>query len=552
MPSPDYLGAPDADADTYASYTLDHHGLVAGMVDELGLVEKIDAMIPQDLGQRHISVGVAVKAMILVGLGFVQRALYLTPDFFRGKPVGRLLGPGITAEMLNDDALGRALDAIFGFGVEAFYFLLASGAVKQLGLSGAGGHLDSTSFHVDGEYNSGDGSAAAGVVHIRQGYSRDHRPDLNQVVLHLVSESQAGIPLLMAAAGGNVNDQAGFHGLVQRHKGQLEGGGLRYLVADSALYTAKSLQELGATTWVSRVPETFCAAREIVQAVAGELADGGEETAWRTLCVTEAGVRQRWLVVHSRAARNRAEKTLEKKHLKQGEAELKAFGRLRRQDFACEGDAWDALEAFEKTLKLTLVHEGRIVRQTTPAKKRRQAASQDAVPARYAVEGQLASRTDVHARQLLQKSCFVVATNDTEGTVLGDGQVLDAYRKDQQKVERGFRFLKDPLFMASTLFLKSPRRIMALMAIMTLCLMVYAALEHRIRQGLAQQSQTFPDQKGKPTERPTARWVFQSFMDIHVLTLPTLAEIVSNLKAHHRALLNLLGERYVAVYANSG
>jgi len=80
--------------------------------------------------------------------------------------------------------------------------------------------------------------------------------------------------------------------------------------------------------------------------------------------------------------------------------------------------------------------------------------------------------------------------------------VLEAYRKDQQKVERGFRFLKDPLFMASTLFLKSPRRIM------TLCLMVYAALEHRIRQGLAEQSQAYPDQKGKPTERPTARWVF--------------------------------------------
>ena len=550
MPSLDLPSA--TDDNTYASYTLDHHGLVAGMVDELGLVEKIDAMIPQDLGQRQVSVGMAVKAMIIIGLGFVQRALYLTPDFFRGKPVERLLGPGITAEMLNDDALGRALDAIYGFGVEPFYFLLASDVVKQLGLSGAGGHLDSTSFHVDGEYNSGDGSAAEGVVHIRQGYSRDHRPDLNQVVLQLVVENQAGIPLLMAAAGGNVNDQAGFHGFVQRHKGQLEGGGLQYLVADSALYTPKSLQALREMTWVSRVPETFGAACEVIQAVAGELAGGGGEMAWRTLCVTEAGVRQRWLVVHSRAARHRAEKTLGKKHLQQGEAELKAFDRLRRQGFACAADAQAALEAFATGLKLTMVHEGRIARQTTPAKKRRQTGSQDAAPARYAVEGQLASRTDVHARQLLQKSCFVVATNDTEGTVLSDEQVLEAYRKDQQKVERGFRFLKDPLFMASTLFLKSPRRIMALMAIMTLCLMVYAALEHRIRQGLAQQSQTFPDQKGKPTERPTARWVFQSFMDIHLLTLPTLGEIVLNLKAHHRTLLNLLGERYVAVYANSG
>jgi transposase len=391
------------------------------------------------------------------------------------------------------------------------------------------------------------------VVHIRQGYSRDHRPDLNQVVLQLVSENQAGIPLLMAASGGNVNDQAGFLELVKRHKGQMEGGGLQYLVADSALYTGKSLRELGEMTWVSRVPETFGSACEIIQAVAGELADGGEEMAWRSLCAVEVGIRQRWLVVHSRAARRRAESTLQKRHLRQGETELKAFDRLRRQGFACEADAQAALDSFAKGLRLTLVHEGRIVEQAPrPAKKRRLAGSQEPEPVRYAVDGQLASRADAHARQLLQKSCFVVATNDTAGVVLSDGQVLEAYRKDQQKVERGFRFLKDPLFLASTLFLKSAKRIMALMAVMTLCLMVYAALEHRIRQGLDQQSKTFPDQKGKPTARPTARWVFQSFVDIHILILPTLAEIASNLKIHHRALLELLGERYVALYANSG
>ena len=108
------------------------------------------------------------------------------------------------------------------------------------------------------------------------------------------------------------------------------------------------------------------------------------------------------------------------------------------------------------------------------------------------------------------------------------------------------------LFLASTLFLKSAKRIMALMAVMTLCLRVYAALGHRIRQSLAQQSQTFPDQKGKPTARPTARWVFQSFMDIHVLLVAPFTEVVPNLKAHHRALLALLGERYVTLYANSG
>ena len=540
------------DENPYASYTLDHHGLVAGMVDELGLVEKIDAMIPQDLEQRNVSVGMAVKAMILVGLGFVQRALYLTPNFFKGKPVGRLLGPGITAEMLNDDAMGRALDAIYEFGVESFYFLLASSVVTQLGLACTGRHLDSTGFHVDGKYNSGDEAAEEGVVHIRPGYSRDHRPDLNQVVLQLVSENQAGIPLLMAASSGNVNDQAGFLDLIKRHKAQLEGDGPQYLVADSALYTEKSLQELGDMPWISRVPETFASAVALIQAVAGDLEASEEETAWRTFCIVEVGVRQRWLVVHSRAARRRAEKTLKKKHLKQGESELKAFGRLGRQDFACEADAQAALDAFTKKLKLTQVHDGRIVGQARHAKKGRPAKNQEPDQVSYAVEGQLASRIDVHVRQLQRKSCFIVATNDTEGTVLSDEQVLEAYRKDQQKVERGFRFIKDPLFMAATLFLKSAKRIMALMAIMTLCLMVYAALEYRIRQSLAQKSQTFPDQKGKPTARPTARWVFQSFIDIHIIVIASLAEVVSNLNAHNRALLTLLGERYVTLYANSG
>ena len=551
MSSPNLPCAPDADA--YASYTLDHHGLVAGMVDELGLVGKIDAMIPQDLGQRRVSVGVAVKAMILIGLGFVQRTLYLTPHFFRGKPVERLLGPGIAAEHLNDDVMGRALDAIYAFGVELFYYLLAVGVVRQLGLDGAGGHLDATSFHVDGEYNSGDEAAAEGVVHVKQGYSRDHRPDLNQVVLQLMVENQAGIPLLMAAASGNANDQAGFRDLVKAHVGQLKTDvGLRYLVADSALYTEKTLLELADTVWVSRVPATFASARGIVDAVAAELEAEGGETAHRTVGVVEAGVRQRWLVVHSRAARRRAEATLRKQHLKLGEAELKAFDRLRRQGFACEADAQAALDAFAKGLKLTGVCEGRIVRQTRHAKKGRPAKGQEPCGVLYAVEGHLASRPDVHTRRLRQKSCFIVATNDTDGTVLDDEQVLDAYRKDQQKVERGFRFLKDPLFMASTLFLKSARRLMALMAVMTLCLMVYAALEHRIRQGLARQAQTFPDQKGKPAARPTARWVFQFFADIHILAVASVAEVVLNLNAHHRALLALLGERYVTLYANSG
>ena len=169
----------------FGSKQLGHLGLVAGMCDELGIVELIDTLIPQDHDKRKVSIGLAVKAMILNALGFANHALYLTELFFHDKPVERLLGKGIEAKHLNDDLLGRVLDAIWEYGPSELYPQLAAQAVKTLGLLTRFGHMDSTGFHVDGKYNS-DEEPEAGVIHITKGYSRDHRPDLNQVVLQLI------------------------------------------------------------------------------------------------------------------------------------------------------------------------------------------------------------------------------------------------------------------------------------------------------------------------------------------------------------------------------
>ncbi len=106
--------------------------------------------------------------------------------------------------------------------------------------------------------------------------------------------------------------------------------------------------------------------------------------------------------------------------------------------------------------------------------------------------------------------------------------------------------------MASTVFLESPRRIMALLMIMTICLLVYAALEHRIRGSLQQNNETFPDQKGKPNSRPTTRWVFQFFAVIHVLSVNFMQQIVLNVNEHQIHLLRLLEPRYKRLYSGSG
>ena len=170
---------------TYQSQVLDHLGLVAGMFNELGIREVIDRTIPQDMTKRTVSLGQAVKAMVLNGLGFVNQQLYLVPSFFQNKPTERLVGPGITAAHLNDDVLGRALDALYSTGVTSLYSLIATEAATRLGVLAQYAHLDTTSFHVDGRYNSAEEPDAT-VIHITQGYSREHRPDLNQVMLELI------------------------------------------------------------------------------------------------------------------------------------------------------------------------------------------------------------------------------------------------------------------------------------------------------------------------------------------------------------------------------
>ncbi len=406
----------------YSSQALNHLGLVAGMYDELGLGELIDQVLVQDDASRTVSLGQAVKAMVLNGLGFAHRALYLTPLFFKDKPVERLLGSGIEAEHLNDDVLGRALDRIYAYGPTQLYAQLATQAVQRLGLLCRFGHLDSTSFHVDGDYNRSI-EEPEGVIRITQGYSRDHRADLNQVVLQLLCERQAGIPLLMEALSGNSSDKTSFRETVKAYLGQLQADvGLDILIADSALYTRETLKAMDAYAWISRVPETLTLAGELIHALAPELMHDPTQEACCTLGTVYGEVRQRWVVIYSPQARQRALKSVNKQCLKQSEAELKGFERLCHTDFACEADALNALKHFENTLKISLLGEPSI--QALPRFHGKGRPAQGRTPDfyLYRITGALASRVQEHQRRLERKSCFILATNLLDDTLLSDAR----------------------------------------------------------------------------------------------------------------------------------
>jgi transposase len=345
----------------YKSYTLNHWGLVAGMGDELGIAELLDRVIRQDRDQRTVSVGTGVKALILNGLGFVNRVRYLTPHFFEGKPLERLLGAGIQAEHLNDDVVGRHLEAVSAYGVNKRYLLLAVQAVQRLGLGCRFGHLDTPSLHTGGHYTR-ETEPEAGVVQITRGYRRDHRPELHQVVLQLIVERQAGLPLRRAPLNGNRSDKVRCRDTIKADSGQLQTAvGLAYRGADSALYTAATLPQMHDFFWFSRVPDTLGLARALIHMVAPAWRQTPDIPAPCSVCVTSAGVNQRWLIVWSPPAYPRALGTVQQQRLKPSQANLKAFDHLCRQDFTGAADACDALAALAKTLTLTTVADSRIV-----------------------------------------------------------------------------------------------------------------------------------------------------------------------------------------------
>ena len=120
--------------------------------------------------------------------------------------------------------------------------------------------------------------------------------------------------------------------------------------------------------------------------------------------------------------------------------------------------------------------------------------------------------------EFLRAGPFIFATNLLDSNELTHDSILSEY-KAQQSCQRGFAFLKDPLFCADSIFLKSPERIESLGMIMGLYLLVYTLAQRQIRTAVRESKSTVKNQLGKPTDRPTLRWIFPCFQSIYLVTL---------------------------------
>ncbi|RCJ33090.1 transposase, partial [Nostoc minutum NIES-26] len=432
---------------------IDHLGIVAGIIDEMGLVEQINQLLgthPQEI----ISAGQVIKAMILNGLGFVSAPLYLFEKFFEGIATEHLLGKGIQAEHLNDDRLGRVLDKLYDAGLTEIFIRVALSAVGRFGVKIDSLHLDSSSFHVHGNYGS-DGNdeaeAESGLITITYGYSRDHRPDLKQFILDLMCSGDGDIPLYLRVADGNEVDSAMFGTLIADFQKQWQIDAL--FVADAALYTEENLQQMLSLRWVSRTPATLTAAKELLENISIDAFVPSTIPGYRIApcCNDYGGVRQRWLVVESEARKQSDLKQLQKRLAKKYTQAQSQLRKLCQQKFACAKDALKAAKLFESQLPFHQLANLEVIEHAQHQGRGR--PRKDSQPAlSYQIQAEIILKETAITIERERAGRFILATNVLDVNELSDEDVLREY-KAQQSTERGFRFLKDPLFFTNSVFL---------------------------------------------------------------------------------------------------
>jgi len=527
---------------------LDHLGVIAEVMKDIGLIDMIDARLVPD-EQEGLTPGEAMAGMILNGLGFANRPLSLTPQFFANTPLGLLFREGVHAEMFNRFKLGRTLDEVYTYGCDLLFSEIALAVCAQEGIDLRFNHLDTTSFSLTGAYVPDTDEQAIVITH---GYSKDHRPDLKQAVLELMVSQDGGVPFVSQSWDGNTSDTKIFQERAQALMATFKTApSPRYLVADSKLYNEDNAANLHSLGFITRIPNTLKLVSQVItDALRGDTWHRvNDTTRYQRVELCHYGMAQRWLVVSSEAALQRAEATVSKAQQREYEAIEKQLFHLQAQRFETPEAAQAALGALATSWTYHQVASSSLIEHKRYACKGRPTPTTPIKALKWQIHGYARPDDEQMGYCKQCKACFVVGTN-VDAHQLSDADVIQAY-KGQAQAEGGFRFLKDPLFFVSSLFVKKPSRIQGLLMVMTLALLVYSVAQRRLRQHLARHNETIPNQINQPTRRPTLRWVFQLLEGIHrvrVTVQGQVYDLVEGLNEGKIKVLRLFGEGVCRLY----
>lgn len=490
--------------------------LIRAMMDEIELIPIINSIVRWDETQWNLSPGELIAAM-LISCFCGRQALYKLELFYQYQDLELLFGRNdISGDDFTDDSLGRALDrfaeqreTIFGT------ILLKAREVHHLVYDII--HTDTTSITVYGEYDSLNEEEPF----IALGFSKDHRPDLKQYMTGLIVNSD-GVPLFGKPLKGNTSDKDWNSQVFTAFHAGLADYAHSIMVADSQAITGPNLKLAKGIAFISRLPDTFALSEQLKQKAwadnawieLGRLAEAQKSASYRIQGFVEQidGDNYRFVVVHSSSLDKAKQKSIQKGIAKELEHFKKEFAKLEKAEFACEPDARLAFEQLLKSVRLKYydVTMTVIPHEVVPKRSNRGRPPSGAVPDRKTV-WRVVCQTELDATAVAQaydhaRTFILISSVSSERA--SDAELLKIY-KDQPKIERRFKFLKDPYYVGAMLF-KKPERIEAFNYVLLLALLLYSLLERRVRQSLLEEQEPFRVAGSYKTYRPSGDTILEA------------------------------------------
>jgi len=470
-------------------------------------------------------------------------------------------------EQLNDDRVGRCLDRMARALNTNLIMDVVKHVVQEFHLDLEELHNDSTTVSFSGEYPEASvEKLLAGLMTpaITWGHSKDHRPDLKQLLYILTVTNDGGVPIYFQTASGNVTDDQ-THQATWQMLAELVGRKDFVYVADCKLATTEQMRDIATRggRFITMLPATrkenaTFRERLIKQPESIEWCDlyhefdeDGNLQNVMQVCADEHATKEGFRLLWYHSLRKQTSDAASRAtRLERAMNDLTALRerlagprtRLRvREKVAAAVDAILDERAVRKLLRVEIEElEEESFRQASRGRPSAKTKYVREVQMRFTISWK------VDGSQLARESAgdgvFPLLTNLPEWTAR---EVLDAYKR-QPIIEKRFSQLKTD-FRVAPVYLKNVERIVGLLAVYFFALMVQSLLERELRRSMKSAKLAsiplYPE--GRPCTRPTTRRVLDYFAPLsrHTLKSPTTSNsesLPTALTPLHRQLLELL------------
>ena len=342
-----------------SAYRADYLPLLGQLMNQMKLPQIINEAVTKPNSQAIVDAGTMISGMILNLLSDAKIRLYRLSHFFEDKPMPLIFPwkPDIAPSNFTEERSGNVLDEFYRSNPQKIFSMLTHSNIKLYNINTSSIRVDTTSKSFYGAYETNKPVP----IDITQGFSKDKRPDLKQIMFGTATSSD-GIPILGEVMSGNTSDMKFNNGWIKKVRQALEKNDDDFLLytADSAAVTEDNLKLFKEyhIDMISRLPERYDLAEELIdQAIMacnwteiGTLSEGKKAATYKSIGFERelCGDRYRFVVFHSSSLDKRKLKTMNSKIEKEKLELTKKAEEESKREFFCEADARAEIDKFQK------------------------------------------------------------------------------------------------------------------------------------------------------------------------------------------------------------